>query len=356
MAKESRRDKPGTGTKRRRTKTRRIGSRREEATAQDQKRQAKGRSDARNDGTKSALPAEPRTPDGSGSDTLPSAGPGTESPSGRAARPNLRLVFSAEDAPTPAEAALPSPDRGPSGRSRHPGRRAAPGLAGAVAGAVAGLVDAEGRLRAPAGPPAPWAALDVETDGLDPGRVQEVGVVLVHPEQGVRRFAFCLLEEDGSTPDCSEDAAFALTPEEGWAYLEGKIFCQAFFLAAHQAGYEAQALRTWAARVGSKAPELPFLCTLRLAQRLWKAPTDSLEDICRFLGIPHPRPHAALPDADAAAAITALAWRLQSGYCRGDFLRPTRKHIPAALLARRKARDRGSRQLWKVRGTHDPST
>ena len=159
------------------------------------------------------------------------------------------------------------------------------------------------------------AVVDVETSGLSPKRHQllQVGLVtvdaagtvldrwssLVHPRQrflfrvgptklhGIRR-----RDARGAPPAPPVLAELA-------ERLAGTIFV------AHNAKFDLAFLRHAAARHGVQLPISHVLCTLELSRLLDPERTRShrLGDLCARYGIELVRPHDALADADATAAV-----------------------------------------------------
>jgi DNA polymerase III subunit epsilon len=74
---------------------------------------------------------------------------------------------------------------------------------------------------------------------------------------------------------------------------------------AHNAGFDVTFLRRTARRAGIELPLTPYLCTLSLSRRLDPDRTMShrLSDLCERYGIANERPHDALEDAAATAAV-----------------------------------------------------
>lgn len=83
------------------------------------------------------------------------------------------------------------------------------------------------------------------------------------------------------------------------------------FLAAHNASFDRSVLEACLGSAGLKPPELPFLCTMRLARRTWAIRPTRLPDVCHHLGL-HLKHHDALSDALACARIVLAAHAVQS--------------------------------------------
>jgi DNA polymerase III subunit epsilon len=84
------------------------------------------------------------------------------------------------------------------------------------------------------------------------------------------------------------------------------------FLAAHNAPFDKGVLGACCETYGLAAPQLPFVCTVRLARAQWAIRPTRLPDVCSYLGIDL-RHHQADSDAEACARIVMAAqeggWR-----------------------------------------------
>jgi DNA polymerase-3 subunit epsilon len=78
------------------------------------------------------------------------------------------------------------------------------------------------------------------------------------------------------------------------------------FLAAHNAPFDRGILQGCCEAAGIESPVHRFLCTVRLARRVWDIRPTKLPDVCRALGIPL-RHHDAASDAEACAVIALKA-------------------------------------------------
>ncbi len=78
------------------------------------------------------------------------------------------------------------------------------------------------------------------------------------------------------------------------------------FIAAHNAPFDRSVLRACCARAGLEGPALPFLCTVRLARKVWEIYPTRLPDVCGRLSIPLQH-HEAGSDAEACATIVLRA-------------------------------------------------
>jgi DNA polymerase-3 subunit epsilon len=80
------------------------------------------------------------------------------------------------------------------------------------------------------------------------------------------------------------------------------------FVAAHNAAFDREVLRTCVANAGYRPPDTPWECTEQLARRVWSFKKLSLDAICKELDIPLEH-HDALSDAEACARIVIAARR-----------------------------------------------
>lgn len=166
------------------------------------------------------------------------------------------------------------------------------------------------------GDPAPrFAVVDVETSGLDPSRhrMLQVGVVVVDAEGSIvdrwaslvgprRRWWYRvgptsihgIRRRDLRGAPRADEVVHRLASS-----LEGAIFV------AHNAPFDRAFLDAAAASCGVHLPVTSTLCTLRLSRRLDPQRTMShkLIDLCSRYDVLLERPHDALADADATAAV-----------------------------------------------------
>lgn len=78
------------------------------------------------------------------------------------------------------------------------------------------------------------------------------------------------------------------------------------FLAAHNASFDRSVLRASCEGAGLRAPDLPFLCTVKMARQAWELRPTKLPDVARYLGVPL-RHHDALSDAEVCAQAVLAA-------------------------------------------------
>ena len=152
-----------------------------------------------------------------------------------------------------------------------------------------------------------FAAIDFETADYDrdsacalavvvaeAGEIIYKGYTLVRPPR--RNFVFSYLH--GITwNDVKDKPDF----KELWPKLR-PLFKGVDFIAAHNASFDRSVLYTCCDYAGIEPPGHGFLCTMKLARRLWNLRPTKLPDVCRYLGIGL-KHHDAASDALACAKI-----------------------------------------------------
>jgi DNA polymerase-3 subunit epsilon len=93
--------------------------------------------------------------------------------------------------------------------------------------------------------------------------------------------------------------------EAAWPGME-PMLAGADFLAAHNAVFDRSVMGACCERAGLAAPPAPYLCTVKLARRVWGIHPTRLPDVCGRLDIPL-RHHDASSDAEACALIVLRA-------------------------------------------------
>ena len=86
-----------------------------------------------------------------------------------------------------------------------------------------------------------------------------------------------------------------------------EFFTNVDFIAAHNSSFDAGVLAACCALYDRPYPELPFVCTVRLARQQWQLRPARLPDVCRYLSIPL-RHHEADSDSEACAKIVIAAF------------------------------------------------
>ena len=182
------------------------------------------------------------------------------------------------------------------------------------------LVDAEGTWRldvsmAPYGAPlrdVRFAVVDVETTGRGPwvgNRMIEIAVVevqggaivdeyetLLNPGQGIPGAITALT---GITSDMVAQAPwFEHVADEVYGRLEGRVFV------AHNATFDWSFVSSELVAAVGDAPEMPRLCTVRMARRLVsRLRHRNLDELSRWFGIDIHARHRAYGDALATARV-----------------------------------------------------
>jgi len=159
------------------------------------------------------------------------------------------------------------------------------------------------------------AVVDVETSGLSTGRhrVLQVAVVTIDLEGNVLdqwsslvrpRFKWLFRRGPTHIHGLTRAALRAAPVErEVMAELAGRLGDATF--TAHNAAFDVAFLRGSARRAGVLLPMSPYVCTLDLSRRLDpdRELSHRLADVCARYGVANERPHDALQDALATAAI-----------------------------------------------------
>lgn len=159
----------------------------------------------------------------------------------------------------------------------------------------------------------PLAVLDVETTGLSaetgdrvieiavlralPGRSAEAWSALVNPGRPIPYGASAV---NGITDAHVADAPrFADVAAQVVERLEGSV------ILAHNAPFDLGFLAVELGLAGVNPPDAPALCTLTLARRKFRFPSNALGNIASTLGVPSSGAHRAGADVDMTLAI----WR-----------------------------------------------
>jgi len=161
--------------------------------------------------------------------------------------------------------------------------------------------------KTPLVPAGPFVALDFETADYGSDSACALGLVRVEGSVIVERRS-CLIRPPR--------ASFTFSYIHGitWRHVKdqpvfgdvwprmAELLDGASFVAAHNAGFDRNVLRTCCERALLPVPATPFVCTVRLARKTWKLRSAKLPDVCRHLGLPL-RHHEAASDAEACARI-----------------------------------------------------
>jgi DNA polymerase-3 subunit epsilon len=139
---------------------------------------------------------------------------------------------------------------------------------------------------------------------VEGGRIAAVESHLIRPPRPDFLFTYIHGIDWSDVRDQPEFAAV-------WKRVE-PLLAGAGFLAAHSAAFDRSVLGACCGRSGVRAPDLPFLCTMKLARRVWEIRPTKLPDVCRRLGISL-KHHDAESDALACAKIVLAAHSQESG-------------------------------------------
>ena len=162
-------------------------------------------------------------------------------------------------------------------------------------------------------PDGPFVALDFETADYGPDSACQLALVRVEGDRVARvenryirpprrDFVFTYLHGI-AWPHVADQPPFADVWRDLAPVLEG-----AAFLAAHNAGFDRGVLAACCQAAGLTPPELPWLCTVKVARRTWRLKPANLAACAQFLQIPL-KHHEAGSDAEACARIVIAARR-----------------------------------------------
>jgi DNA polymerase III subunit epsilon len=191
-----------------------------------------------------------------------------------------------------------------------------------------------------------FGVLDLETTGLSPhrSRILEIGLVVLRGERILARLG-TLVDVGGPVPSGItaltgiDDSLVEGAPSEAEALrslAELLVEHRVDALVAHNARFDRGFLaRAWRAHERPE-PLPPFLCSVRAARRLVRAPRYGLDTLIRQLSIPPRARHRALGDAE----MTADLWREIVGRARVQGLHTLEALRGVAGLRRSKPRPR----------------
>ncbi len=156
-----------------------------------------------------------------------------------------------------------------------------------------------------------FVAIDFETANNSRSSACSVGLVTVEDNQIIsekmflikpptRQFLFTDIH--GLT---WSDVKDEMTFEELWPNLD-EIISQAEYLVAHNAPFDKGVLNKCCEEYDIQIPDVPFMCTVRLARSQWGINPTKLNNVCEVLNIPLNH-HEALSDAKASAKIVMFA-------------------------------------------------
>jgi DNA polymerase-3 subunit epsilon len=169
-------------------------------------------------------------------------------------------------------------------------------------------------------PEAVFVAIDFETANHRLDSACAVGLARVEEGEIVRRESWLLRPPSNYFRFTSvhgltwESVSGALPFRDVWPEI-ALILEGAEFLAAHNADFDRGVLHACCRVAGARAPGHPFVCSMRLARRIWGIYPTTLPDVCRFLQLPM-RHHDPGADAEACAKIVMRAIQDRSGFRR----------------------------------------
>jgi len=89
------------------------------------------------------------------------------------------------------------------------------------------------------------------------------------------------------------------------------------FLAAHNSGFDSKVLKSCCETFSVPAPDTEFVCTVKLARKLWNVRPTKLPNVANYLGL-ELNHHDALSDSRACANIIIAAendgWGFDTGF------------------------------------------
>jgi DNA polymerase-3 subunit epsilon len=156
-----------------------------------------------------------------------------------------------------------------------------------------------------------FAVLDTETSGLSPkygGRICEVAVVTFKGGLETGRWSTlldpqCRIDPGAMAVHGITNAMVAGQPTFAEAVDELDALLQGTVLVAHNAPFDVNFLTAEYTRIGRVMPAVPVLCTLKLARRHFKFPSNKLGSIAAALGVEQSVAHRAMADTEALAGI-----------------------------------------------------
>jgi DNA polymerase-3 subunit epsilon len=123
---------------------------------------------------------------------------------------------------------------------------------------------------------------------------------------------------------CPTRSSFFFTPVHGitWEHVQRQptfevlwprirhLLLGADFIASHSASFDRRVLESCCRAAMVSPPEIRYVCTVRLARRVWDIRPTSLSNVCTYLGLSLNH-HDALSDAEACAGIVLAGLELK---------------------------------------------
>jgi DNA polymerase III subunit epsilon len=163
-----------------------------------------------------------------------------------------------------------------------------------------------------------FVAIDFETANHGPDSACAVGLVRVSGTTIVKRKYYLIRPTRPS---------FLFTPVHGitWEHVRRQptfevlwprirnLLLGANFIASHSVSFDRRVLESCCRAAKILPPEIPYICTMKLARRVWDIRPTSLSIVSRYLGLPINHHHA-LSDAEACARIVVAARRSRAEF------------------------------------------
>ena len=158
-----------------------------------------------------------------------------------------------------------------------------------------------------------FVAIDFETADHSPDSACALGLIRVSGIRIVKRKYFLIRPPRRSfffTPVhgiCWEHVQRQPTFEVLWPRIR-ELFLGADFIASHNVSFDRRVLESCCQAAKIETLDLRYVCTMKLARRVWDIRPTGLSIVSRYLGMPVIH-HDALSDAEACAGIVVAALR-----------------------------------------------
>jgi DNA polymerase III subunit epsilon len=176
-----------------------------------------------------------------------------------------------------------------------------------------GVIASQSAGSRPQGGAPTFVAVDFETADHGPDSACAVGLVRVSGGTIVKRKHYLI---------CPTRSSFFFTPVHGitWEHVQRQptfevlwprirhLLLGADFIASHSASFDRRVLESCCRTAMVSPPEIRYVCTVKLARRVWGIRPTSLSNVCTYLGLSLNH-HEALSDAEACAGIVIAARR-----------------------------------------------
>jgi DNA polymerase-3 subunit epsilon len=158
-----------------------------------------------------------------------------------------------------------------------------------------------------------FVAMDFETADHGSDSACAIGIVRVSDTTIVKRKYYLIRPTRNS---------FFFTPVHGitWEHVQRQptfemlwpkiryLILGAEFIASHSVSFDRRVLEACCQVAMIPPPEIRYVCTVKLARRVWDIRPTSLSNVCTYLGLSLNH-HEALSDAEACAGIVIAALR-----------------------------------------------